>query len=113
MIEDFFTNEELLFVMKDVESMVDGLAGKLKSEGKIKETYENEAPSSRLTLIEKECPGSAVVLHTMAARMVPIHYCSNIINLQHYFKLNIIIFNKLYPSYIAYNHVILIVNNQF
>jgi hypothetical protein len=67
-LENFFTNEELSLVATDISRLVDSLVSKLGD--KLKDKYENEEMAKRLTLIERDCPGSAVILHTMAARMI-------------------------------------------
>ena len=66
-LESFFTDEELSMVSNDISHLVDSLVHKLGD--KLKDKHENEAISKRLYFIERDNPGSAVALHTMAASM--------------------------------------------
>jgi len=63
-VENFFDVEkELLPIMSQVDNLVDELANQLFDAGKIKNKWENEGFYTRLTKLEKEFPGAAVVLH--------------------------------------------------
>ncbi|KAI8497530.1 hypothetical protein Bbelb_248360 [Branchiostoma belcheri] len=63
LVKDFFTPEELQPVRDAVEDLVDRLAEKMYAAGKIKDTHKGAGLFQRLTLLEKEFPGTAVILH--------------------------------------------------
>eukprot|EP00058_Branchiostoma_floridae_P017594 XP_002603083.1 hypothetical protein BRAFLDRAFT_63284 [Branchiostoma floridae] len=63
LVKDFFTPEELQPVRDAVEDLVDKLADKMHKAGKIKDTHKGAGLFQRLTLLEKEFPGTAVILH--------------------------------------------------
>ncbi|XP_028403568.1 uncharacterized protein LOC114526234 isoform X2 [Dendronephthya gigantea] len=63
LVQDFFKKEELEPVLKCIEHLVDELAEKLHKAGKIKEKYENASVFERLTFIDNEFPGAAILIH--------------------------------------------------
>jgi hypothetical protein len=63
-VDNYFDIEkELEPVKKNIDEQVDILANKLFEAGKIKDKHEGAPHHERLTLIEKEFPGSTVLLH--------------------------------------------------
>lgn len=62
-VEDFFRPEELQPVIDEVEAMVDELAERLYAHGKIRNKHEAEGFATRLTRLEQEFPGAAVLIH--------------------------------------------------
>ena len=65
LVHDFFTKEELDPVIGGVEDSLNILTDKLYKGGKIEDKCENAGFYKRLTLIEEQFPGSAVLLHKM------------------------------------------------
>ena len=63
-VHDFFAIEELQPVMDEIDDQVDELADKLYAAGKVRRKHEDEGFYTRLTALEREFPGSAVLLHT-------------------------------------------------
>lgn len=63
LVPDFFERTELEPVIAAICELVDQLAEKLYNAGKIKDKYADASFYTRLTLIEKEFPGAAVLLH--------------------------------------------------
>lgn len=63
LVPEFFEKSELEPIITAICELVDGLAEKLYSAGKIKDKYKNATFFDRLILIEKEFPGAAVLLH--------------------------------------------------
>ncbi|CAB4020712.1 Hypothetical predicted protein, partial [Paramuricea clavata] len=72
MVPNFFKKEELEPVLKGIEGLVDILAEKLHQAGKIKDKYENAPVFKRLTLIDNEFSGAAVLLHKFAVMIKEI-----------------------------------------
>nr|XP_054757893.1 uncharacterized protein LOC129264043 [Lytechinus pictus] len=62
-VPDFFKPEELEPVREGVKSEVDRIINQLYNAGKIKDKYENVDLFQRMTCVEKEFPGAAVLLH--------------------------------------------------
>ncbi|OWF42670.1 phytanoyl-CoA dioxygenase-like [Mizuhopecten yessoensis] len=62
-VEDFFSKAELDAVRVATENLVEKLAQKLHSAGKIKHLYKEYGLFERLTKIETEFPGANVILH--------------------------------------------------
>ncbi len=62
-VSKFFTTNELQPIMDDIDRLVDDLARDLHSAGKIQDLCSNEGFYTRLTKIEQQFPGSAVLLH--------------------------------------------------
>lgn len=62
-VENFFTKEELDVVRLATEGLVEKLAQKLYSAGKIKNLYKECGLFERLTKIEDEFPGANILLH--------------------------------------------------
>ena len=65
LVPKFFTKEELDPVIAGVDESLNILTDKLYKGGKIKDKCENADFYERLILIEKQFPGSAVLLHKM------------------------------------------------
>ncbi|KAJ7374243.1 hypothetical protein OS493_007322 [Desmophyllum pertusum] len=63
LIPDFFERSELEPVITAICELVDQLAQKLYNAGKINDKYEDATFYKRLSLIEKDFPGAAVLLH--------------------------------------------------
>jgi ectoine hydroxylase-related dioxygenase (phytanoyl-CoA dioxygenase family) len=63
-IPDFFEEAELQPVINAIDAKVDRLAEKLKEQGKITDTFENEGFLTRLTKLEQASKGAATVLHS-------------------------------------------------
>ncbi|CAH1232779.1 Hypp506 [Branchiostoma lanceolatum] len=63
LVKDYFTPEELQPVREAVEELVDDLAQRMRRAGKITDTHKDVGLFQRLTLLNKEYPGAAVVLH--------------------------------------------------
>lgn len=61
-VENFFTQEQLQPCCNDIEEMVDTLAKKLYDAGKIKELHEECGFYQRLTELDREFPGAAILL---------------------------------------------------
>ena len=64
-VPSFFTKDEMQPVIDAVEECVDILANKLYNGGKIKDKFENVGFYDRLTKIEQQFKGAAVLLHKM------------------------------------------------
>jgi hypothetical protein len=62
-VRDFFTPEQLQPVIAWINGLVDGLAERLCAAGKIKEKHADEGLYTRLTRLEEEFPGAAVLIH--------------------------------------------------
>jgi len=62
-VEDFFEKEQLDKVRGAVDELVDGLARRLFHAGLIKNKHEDKNFYNRLSFIEKEFKGAAVLLH--------------------------------------------------
>lgn len=62
-VRDFFTRERLQPVMDWIDELVASLADHLYESGKINDKHENEGYSTRLTSLEREFPGAAVLIH--------------------------------------------------
>ena len=65
LVPSFFTEEEMQPAIEAVEECVDTLADKLYNGGKIKDKCEKAGFYERLTLIEQQFNGAAVLLHKM------------------------------------------------
>ena len=63
-VRDFFRPEQLAPVIEWVERLVDELANRLYDAGKVRNRYEGDGFDTRLTNLEREFPGAAVLLHT-------------------------------------------------
>ncbi|XP_070577373.1 uncharacterized protein [Ptychodera flava] len=63
LVPDFFSREELQPVRDAVADCVDRLANKLYDAGKITKKHQDAGLFKRMTLIEKQFPGAAVLLH--------------------------------------------------
>ncbi|CAH1230978.1 PHYHD1 [Branchiostoma lanceolatum] len=63
LVKDFLKPEELQPVRDAIERLVDDLAERLFKAGKIKDKHKDASLFKRLTLLEKEYPGTAVILH--------------------------------------------------
>jgi hypothetical protein len=63
-VENFFPLEKIQAVRDGVDELVDALAQRLLRAGKIRDLYANAGFNSRLTLLERDCPGAAVWIHT-------------------------------------------------
>ncbi|XP_071162484.1 1-deoxypentalenic acid 11-beta-hydroxylase-like [Mytilus edulis] len=72
-VDDFFTREELDACREDLKLMVEELAQKLHNAGKTKKLYRDYGLFERLTMIEKEFPGSNILLHKM--KTMPKSFC--------------------------------------
>ncbi len=62
-LTDFFSEAELRAVEADVDLLVDTLALKLKSRGKLKNLHRDKDFLTRLTALENDCPGTSAKLH--------------------------------------------------
>lgn len=62
-VRDFFVREELQMVMDWIDELVDNLANHLYDVGKIQDKHENEGFYTRLTALERDYPGAAVLIH--------------------------------------------------
>ena len=62
-VENLFTRSELQPVMDEIDSIVDDLANRLKAAGKITNTYAEKGFYQRLTALEQDYKGSAVLVH--------------------------------------------------
>ena len=65
LVPSFFTEEELQPVIAAVNDCVDILANKLFNGGKIKDKCEGAGFFNRLTLLEQQFKGTAVLLHKL------------------------------------------------
>eukprot|EP00698_Gefionella_okellyi_P000149 TRINITY_DN10138_c0_g1_i1.p1 TRINITY_DN10138_c0_g1~~TRINITY_DN10138_c0_g1_i1.p1 ORF type:complete len:325 (-),score=37.49 TRINITY_DN10138_c0_g1_i1:149-1123(-) len=64
LIENFFTADELLPVLNEIETRVDALATRLLESGKIQDNYPGLDVWHRLTALDTAFPGAAVLIHT-------------------------------------------------
>ena len=62
-VPEFFSKEELQPAIESIKEMVDALAEKLYKAGKIQDKCEDAGFYRRLSLLEKQFPGTAVLLH--------------------------------------------------
>jgi hypothetical protein len=62
-LPDFFRPKELEPVISEISGLVEGLAQRLYAAGKIQNRHEGADFENRLTLLEKEYPGAAVLIH--------------------------------------------------
>ena len=62
-VRDFFGRDELEPVIDWINQLVDDLSNRLYAAGKIQDKYENEGFYKRLTCLEREYPGAAVLIH--------------------------------------------------
>ncbi|XP_005105567.1 uncharacterized protein LOC101849867 isoform X4 [Aplysia californica] len=62
-VPEFFKKEELDACRKDIEKLVEDLAQWLYKAGKIKDLHKDKSLFQRLTHLEKEFPGTNVILH--------------------------------------------------
>ncbi len=62
-VENLFSRAELQPVMDEIDSIVDDLAGRLKSAGKISNTHADKGFYERLTALEHDHKGTAVLVH--------------------------------------------------
>ena len=60
-IPEFFSNEELLPAIDSIKELVDALADKLYKAGKIQDKCEDAGFYQRLSLLDKQFPGTAVI----------------------------------------------------
>lgn len=63
-VEDLFTPAELQPVMDEIASIVDDLAERLCAAGKIRDRYADQGFYQRLTSLERDFKGAAVLVHT-------------------------------------------------
>jgi hypothetical protein len=63
MLPRFFAEAELVPVIAEVNGLVDSLANRLYAAGKIQNRHEAEGFATRLTRLEQEFPGAAVLIH--------------------------------------------------
>lgn len=71
-VPSFFSEDELGPVKDSINSMVEELATELFIGGKITKKYEEEGFYTRLTKIEQEFKGAAVLLHKVYC--FPLHF---------------------------------------
>ncbi len=62
-LRDFFTRAELQPVIEWINELVEELADKLWTAGKIRDKHTQEGFLTRLTRLEDEFPGAAVLIH--------------------------------------------------
>lgn len=62
-VEDFFEAAELQPVIDEIDAMVDELAHKLYAAGKVRSVYADADFTHRLTLLERDFGGAAVLIH--------------------------------------------------
>ncbi len=62
-VRDFFSGERLRPVIEWINGLVDELAERLYAAGKIRDKHAEEGFSTRLTKLEQEFPGAAVLIH--------------------------------------------------
>ncbi len=62
-VQDFFAREQLQRVIDWISGLVDDLAQRLFAAGKIRDKYASEGFYTRLTKLEEEFPGAAVLIH--------------------------------------------------
>jgi hypothetical protein len=62
-VPDFLSREELQPVMDEVDGLVDSLANRLYRAGKIQNRHEDAGFYTRLSRLEEEFPGAAVLIH--------------------------------------------------
>ncbi|XP_031575072.1 uncharacterized protein LOC116308732 [Actinia tenebrosa] len=63
LVTKFFTDEELQPVIEAINALVDEVAERLYKAGKITNKHEDASFNDRLTLLEKEFPGAAILVH--------------------------------------------------
>lgn len=63
-VRDLFTPAELAPVMAEIAGKVDRLAHDLHAAGRLHNLHAEEGFFTRLTCIERDCPGAATLLHT-------------------------------------------------
>lgn len=63
MVRDFFPRAQLQPVMDWIDELVDDLANHLYDAGKIQDKHEGEGFYTRLTCLERDYPGAAVLIH--------------------------------------------------
>ncbi|XP_078680911.1 phytanoyl-CoA dioxygenase domain-containing protein 1 homolog [Branchiostoma floridae x Branchiostoma belcheri] len=63
LVKGFLKPEELQPVRDDIDRLVDDLAERLFKAGKIKDKHKDAGLFKRLTLLERDFPGTAVILH--------------------------------------------------
>jgi hypothetical protein len=61
-VDDVFTNQELEPLQEEISSLVDDLARRLQRAGKISSLHEDKGFYHRLTALEQDFPGSAVLI---------------------------------------------------
>jgi hypothetical protein len=62
-VHDVFTPQELKPLQDEIDGLVDDLARRLKRGGKIENTHADKGFYDRLTALEKDFPGAAVLIH--------------------------------------------------
>ncbi len=62
-VRDFFAREQLQPVIEWINGLVDDLAERLYAAGKIRDKHAEEGFSKRLTKLEQDFPGAAVLIH--------------------------------------------------
>ena len=62
-IRNFFALEQLQPVIEWIDSLVDELAERLYAAGRIRDKHAEEGFATRLTKLEQEFPGAAVLIH--------------------------------------------------
>jgi len=62
-VRDVFTKEELAPLQREIDGLVDDLARRLQRAGKITNLHEDKGFYERLTALEKDFPGAAVLIH--------------------------------------------------
>lgn len=71
-VEDFFKKEELDICKDAIKRLVEEVAQKLYKAGKIKKLYSELGFFERLTALEKEFPGTNIILHKLGAMPLEI-----------------------------------------
>ena len=71
-VQDFFSQEQLQPVMQWVDRLVGELADRLYAAGKIQNKHEGEGFYTRLTKLEEEYPGAAVLVHIQGVLGQPL-----------------------------------------
>ncbi|MEK7411891.1 MAG: phytanoyl-CoA dioxygenase family protein [Planctomycetota bacterium] len=64
LVRDLFRSADLQPVIDEISSKVDRLAQRLQADGKLSNLHTDAGFYQRLTLIERDCPGASVMLHT-------------------------------------------------
>jgi hypothetical protein len=62
-VRDFFTPAELQPLIDEINGIVDDLAQRLHRAGRVRQLYADEGFYTRLTCLEREFPGAAVLVH--------------------------------------------------